>query len=383
MYRSLPPLLYGCAQCGRAGLLTGRRPATVTSSEPLVLMTLPSQFFDRRLTPYECDTHRVAISTLAGENPLANDDGRDVIAGLTATPQKSLPSRYFYDDRGSELFEQICQLPEYYLTRTETALLKDCTDEIARMTGACQLLELGSGSSTKTRLLLDAYERLGFPLQYAPIDVSAGMLIQSAHQLVADYPTLRVLGLVGTYEQALAQLPPCSLPARLLFFIGSSLGNFAPPQCDRFFGQVTTALEPGDYFLLGIDLQKDIPTMEAAYNDAQGVTAEFNYNLLDRLNRQFDGDFQRDCFEHWTFYNAEAGQIETYLRSRCAQTVRLEALDLTVELQAGEPIHTEISRKFDLAQMQSYLRERGLDPLHVWTDARQWYALILCQEIAA
>ncbi|MEO0947709.1 MAG: L-histidine N(alpha)-methyltransferase [Cyanobacteria bacterium J06641_5] len=350
-------------------------------------MTLSSLSFEHLLSSFshalDENARRIAIATFADETPQTKDDGRDVIAGLTAAGQKSLPSRYFYDDRGSEIFEQICELPEYYLTRTETALLQDCADEIARLTGACQLLELGSGSSTKTRLLLDAYARLGLPLQYAPIDVSAGMLIQSAHQLVADYPTLGVLGLVGTYEQALAQLPPCELPARLLFFIGSSLGNFAPQQCDRFFERVTTALEPGDYFLLGIDLQKDIPTMEAAYNDAQGVTAEFNYNLLDRLNRQFNGNFQRDRFEHWTFYNAEAGQIETYLRSRCDQTVRLEALDLTVALQAGEPIHTEISRKFDLAQMQPYLRDRGLVSHHVWTDARQWYALVLCQMTAA
>lgn len=347
-------------------------------------MTLSPQSFDRLPNSFdnaasEDRASRIEIVTLAGENPLAADDGRDVVAGLTAAPQKYLPSRYFYDDRGSELFEQICALPEYYPTRTEAALLQDCADEISRMTGACQLIELGSGSSTKTRLLLDAYGQLGYPLQYAPIDVSAGMLIQSAQQLVVDYPQLQVLGLVGTYEQALAQLPACGLPARLLFFIGSSLGNFVPADCDRFFGQVTAALEPGDYFLLGIDLQKEIATMEAAYNDAQGITAEFNYNLLDRLNRQFSGDFQRDRFEHWTFYNAEAGQIETYLRSRVAQTVRLESLDLEVELQAGEPIHTEISRKFDLAQMQPYLAEKGLAPLQVWTDEKQWYALVLCQ----
>ncbi len=325
---------------------------------------------------------RIAILTLAGENPPVADDGRDVIAGLRAEPQKYLPSRYFYDDRGSELFEQICELPEYYLTRTETALLEQYAGEIACMTGACQLLELGSGSSTKTRLLIDAYGRLGYPLQYAPIDVSAGMLAQSAQQLVADYPTLQVLGLVGTYERALAQLPTCELPARLLFFIGSSLGNFAPEPCDRFFAQVARALDPGDYFLLGIDLQKDVAIMEAAYNDARGITAEFNFNLLDRLNRQFDGDFDRTCFEHWTFYNPEAGQIETYLRSRREQTVCLQALGLSVDLRAGETIHTEISRKFDLTQMKPYLQQRGLETLRVWTDERQWYALLLCQMAA-
>lgn len=327
-------------------------------------------------------TQRVTILPLSGENPLTADDGRDVVAGLTAAPQKFLPSRYFYDDRGSELFEQICALPEYYLTRIETALLRTYADDIARTTGACQLLELGSGSSTKTRLLVDAYGRLGYPLQYVPIDVSAGMLARSAERLVADYPTLQIRGLVGTYEQALEQLPACELPARLLFFIGSSLGNFAPEPCDRFFARVTQALEPGDYFLLGIDLQKEVSVMEAAYNDAQGVTAEFNFNLLDRLNRQFDGNFDRHCFEHWTFYNAAAGQIETYLRSRADQTLRLDALDLTVELRAGEAIHTEISRKFDLTQMRPYLQKRGLETLGAWTDEKQWYALLLCQMAA-
>lgn len=322
---------------------------------------------------------RFAIAHLDQANsPRTPDEGRDLIQGLTQ-PQKSLPCRYLYDDRGSQIFERICTLPEYYLTRTETEILQQYADEIAQTTGTCELVELGSGSSTKTRLLLDAYARLG-PLRYIPIDVSAGILKASAEQLLADYPTLEVLGVVGTYQQGLQQLPPSPLPARLIFFLGSTLGNFSPEECNKIFTQVTSALAPGDYFLLGIDLaDKPKEILEAAYNDSQGVTAEFNYNLLDHLNRRFGGNFDRALFEHWTFYNPELAQIETYLRVKKAHTVRLEALDLKVELASGEAIRTEISRKFYLQQMHSALQVHGLQTCQLWTDAKQWFALLLCQ----
>ncbi len=324
-------------------------------------------------------SQRLKIDDLSDPTVTASaNDGSDLIAGLTQA-QKTIPCHYLYDDRGSELFEQICELPEYYPTRTEAQILRDNGSAIAQTTGNCELIELGSGSSTKTRLLFDAYEALGDRLHYIPIDVSAGMLEASAKQLLSDYPSLQIHGLIGTYQQALQHLPHSPLSKRMVFFLGSSLGNFAPEQCREIFQDVKKALNPGDYFLLGIDLQKSKAILEPAYDDSQGVTAEFNYNLLDHLNRRFQGNFNRDHFRHWTFYNSELGQIETYLRSTQQQTVHLKALDLTVEFREGETIHTEISRKFNLQDMEQELATVGLNGLKTWMDAKEWFALVLCQ----
>lgn len=306
------------------------------------------------------------------------DDGQDVVKGLQQQP-KSLPPRYFYDDRGSELFEQICAQPEYYPTRTEDQILASIAPDIARLTGPCELVELGSGSSTKTRQLLNAYQALGHPLRYVPVDVSDGILKASAQQLLQDYPTLQVQGLVGTYDQALGHLDPTPSPSRLLFFLGSSLGNFGPEACDRFLTQVRHALQPGEYFLLGIDLQKPKAVLEAAYNDRQGVTAAFNLNVLHHLNWRYQGNLQPQNFEHWAFYNESAHQIEMHLRCLHGHQATLSGLGLTVDFAAGETLHTEISRKFDREQMQGYLADRGLQPLQAWTDDRGWFGLILCQ----
>lgn len=325
--------------------------------------------------------NRLQIQHLLNPKAMKQDrqiDGGDVVKGLSQTP-KSLPPRYFYDDRGSDLFEQICELPEYYLTRTETAILQGCAGEIARLTGACEVVELGSGSSTKTRILLDAYNELEYPLCYVPIDVSAGILESSARELLADYPSLAVRALVSTYELALKGLAPSRLPARMICFLGSTLGNLDRQECDRFFWQITDALNLGEYFLLGIDLQKSPYLLEAAYNDRQGVTAAFNLNMLDHLNWRFDGDFDTTQFEHWAFYNKSQCQIEMHLRSMRSQTVQLRALDLTVEFEENETIMTEISRKFDLNLMQQELRTHGLVPLQVWTDPNQWFGVLLCQ----
>ncbi|MEB3355227.1 MAG: L-histidine N(alpha)-methyltransferase [Synechococcales bacterium] len=306
------------------------------------------------------------------------DADADVIHGLSQSP-KSLPPRYFYDDHGSQLFEQICTLPEYYLTRTETAILQAHAGAIAQLTGPCELVELGSGSATKTRLLLDAYQAQSLPLLYRPIDVSAGILESSAQQLLVDYPDLTVHGLVSTYQLALQRLPETALPSRMIAFIGSTLGNLNPAACDIFFQQVTAALQPGEFFLLGIDLQKPTPILEAAYNDSQGVTAAFNLNMLRHLNRKFDGDFDLSRFEHWAFYNEGLHQIELHLRSLASQTIHLRALDLTIELQAGETILSEISRKFDLDEMGRSLQKYGLQPVQTWTDPQRWFGVMLTQ----
>lgn len=305
-------------------------------------------------------------------------EGTDVVQGLSQFP-KTIPPWYFYDDHGSELFEQICTLPEYYPTRTETAILQTYAPAIAQTTGPCELIELGSGSSTKTRLLLDAYQSLGRPLQYLPIDVSGGMLKNSALSLLKTYPTLQIHGLVGTYEVALKRLPLLALPTRMIAFLGSTLGNLAPQACDQFLDQITAALQPGEYFLLGVDLQKDKAQLEAAYNDSQGITAAFNRNILRHLNRRFQGNFQPDRFQHWAFYNQTQDQVEMHLRSRSAQRVCLQDLDLEVEFAAGETLQTEISRKFDLHQLQANLRAKGLEPIRTWTDLNCWFGLILSQ----
>lgn len=307
-----------------------------------------------------------------------SDNGIDVIKGLTQQP-KSLPPHYFYDAQGSLLFEKICELDEYYPTRTEAEILRKYGLEIAQQTGACELIELGSGSSSKTRLLLDTYQSLGHSLCYVPIDISATILEDSAKQLLYDYPSLQIQGLVGTYEVALQYLDSSRFPSRMILFLGSTLGNFSQAECDRFFAQITKALQPGDYFLLGIDLQKPRGILEAAYNDRQGITAAFNLNMLNHLNRRFKGDFELNSFKHWAVYNTEQHQIEMHLICQESHTVELAVLDLTVDFQAGETIQTEISRKFNLSQMRQYLEAQGLKTIQSWTDAQEWFALLLCQ----
>lgn len=325
--------------------------------------------------------NRLQIQHLLVENPSLlepKQDGADAILGLSQTP-KTLPPRYFYDDRGSQLFEQICELPEYYVTRTETAILHQSASEIAEITGPCEIVELGSGSSTKTRILLNAYQDLYSRLSYVPIDVSGGMLEATAHKLLAEYPQLKISGLVATYEMALAQLPVSDFPTRMIAFIGSTLGNLTPSECEIFFHHVTRALNPGEYFLLGVDLQKPVEILHAAYNDQQGVTAAFNLNMLTHLNRRYQGNFNLSKFEHWAFYNESENQIEMHLRSLCDQQVHLKDLDLTVQLAEGETIWTEISRKFHLEQLKTDLAKQGLNPVQVWTDAQGWFGLILCR----
>lgn len=321
---------------------------------------------------------RLVIDSIVTSERAQDSAREDARSGLSATP-KFLPPYFFYDDRGSQLFEQICQLPEYYPTRTEAAILNEYAAEIVEITGACELVELGSGSSIKTRLLLNAYEAAGHPLRYLPIDVSAGILEHSANELLQDYPALRIHALASTYDRGLASLPVSELPHRAISFIGSSLGNLPPDSCQSFLASIAAALQPGDFFLLGIDLHKDRALLEAAYDDSQGVTAAFNLNMLRHLNRRFDGNFDLARFRHHSFYNESDRQIEIYLKSLADQTVTLKGLDLTVQFRAGELMLTEISRKFDLSQMQQQLSALGLNPVRAWTDPNNYFALVLAQ----
>ena len=307
-------------------------------------------------------------------------DGKDVIKGFTEKP-KSLPPKYFYDDPGSQLFEKICELPEYYPTRTEAWILQEYADEIAAITNCCELIELGSGSSTKTQALLTAYQKIANSCRYLPIDVSGGILKTSVLQLQEKYPDIAIHGLLGTYEQALVHLESNYLQSRMLFFLGSSLGNFNQEECDIFLNQVSRTLQPGDYFLLGIDLQKPLDILEAAYNDSQEVTAAFNLNMLSHLNWRFQGNFDISLFKHQAVYNQVDHQIEMYLHCQKSHWVSLDILDLKVNFEAGESILTEISRKFNLATMEKNLSDKGLKTVKTWTDEKEWFGLILCQVV--
>lgn len=329
----------------------------------------PVLFRDRLIIEYRTPATRL----------MNGESGHDVISGLTQQP-KSLPPKYFYDDRGSQLFEAITHLPEYYLTRTERQILAKSAAAIMTRVGACDLVELGSGSSSKTRILLDAYQQGKCALRYVPVDVSGGMLEESARTLLKDYPTLTIHGLVSTYEMALADLPETTFPRRLLAFIGSTLGNLSPQECQHFFAQMSQALQTGDYFLLGVDLQKDKNILEAAYNDQQGITAEFNLNMLNHLNWRFQGDFDVIQFRHVAVYRDRDHQIEMYIESLCDQTVTLGALGLQLSFTAGEKLLSEISRKFKVSQLAQELIEYGLHITETFTDNNHWFALLLCQK---
>ncbi|MDX1976914.1 MAG: L-histidine N(alpha)-methyltransferase [Pseudanabaenaceae cyanobacterium bins.68] len=319
-------------------------------------------------------------SNLEQAKPQTSDLGLDVLTGLSASP-KTLPARYFYDQRGSQLFEQICTLPEYYPTRTEAEILRSCAREIAEITQATELVELGSGSSVKTRILLDALSDRPQPFYYLPSDISGTILAESALALVQDYPNLKLDGWVGSYEQVLAQLGRTLSDRRLICFLGSTLGNFADHELDLFLTQVAGALHPGEFFLIGIDLQKSAQMLEPAYNDAQGVTAAFNLNMLLHLNQRFAGDFQPDQFSHLAFYNLAAAQIEMHLRSLVDQTVtlKLNGQAYSFNFIEGETIQTEISRKFDLDHLGQLLAEKHLPIRQIWTDPHNWFAVVLTQ----
>lgn len=320
------------------------------------------------------DDERLTLTRLTTE--AGDEDGSDVVAGLSA-PQKTLPCKYFYDETGSELFERICATPEYYPTRTERAILSDCAAEIAEVTGPCELVELGSGSARKTRVLLEAYAEAADDVAFAPIDVSEEILLESSEALVDRFPGLSVHAYSGTYEDALANLHEPDAPQRMFIFLGSTIGNFNDEARSAFLARVRAAMAPGDFFLLGVDRQKDPAIIEAAYNDSEGLTARFNRNILAHLNARFDGDFDPDAFTHRAFYDRRLKRIEMHLVSDMAQDARLCDLDLDVDFAAGETIHTEISQKFDPASLGGELARIGLHATAMWSDSRDWFSLML------
>ncbi|HET8560241.1 MAG TPA: L-histidine N(alpha)-methyltransferase [Marmoricola sp.] len=309
-----------------------------------------------------------------GPGELAAGMAADVRAGLTATP-KSLPPKYFYDARGSALFEEITRLPEYYPTRTETAILQARRAEIAALTGAETLVELGSGTSEKTRLLLRALTAAGTLRRFVPLDVDPTVLGQAGEAIAADFPGLVVEPVVGDFERHLGELP--QHPRRLLVFLGSTIGNLEPAQRRRFLVAVRACLIEGDAFLLGVDLVKDERRLVAAYDDQQGVTAAFNKNMLAVLDRELGADLDPDAFDHRAVWDADREWIEMHLVARAAQTVHVADLDLTVSFDAGETLRTEISAKFHRSGIEKELIDAGLRPAHWWTDPADDFALSL------
>jgi L-histidine N-alpha-methyltransferase len=298
----------------------------------------------------------------------------DALAGLTATP-KTLPPRWFYDERGSELFDEITRLPEYYLTRAERSVLHAHAADIAAATGADVLVELGSGTSEKTRLLLTALRKAGTLRRFVPFDVDPSVLRSAAAALVREYPGLAVEAVVGDFTQHLDQLPRGG--RRLVAFLGSTIGNLAPAERAAFLHQLADTLTPADAFLLGTDLVKDPTRLVRAYDDAAGVTAAFNRNVLAVLNRELKADFDLDAFDHVALYVAAHEWIEMRLRSRTAQTVSVAALDLEVPFAAGEDLRTEISAKFRRAGVERELARAGLRMTHWWTDPASDFAVSL------
>lgn len=308
-----------------------------------------------------------------GERSLADD----VLDGLTR-PFKELPPKHFYDTRGAELFDRICELPEYYPTRVERAILDDFAGEIAALTDAAELVELGSGSAAKTRVLLDALHAAGCLRRYVPLDVTEAVVRDCAAELVSEYPGLRVHGVIGDFERHLDGVPaPVEHGPRLVAFLGGTIGNFPPGSRRRLLRQIAALLRPQDHLLMGADLVKSRQVLQAAYDDSEGVTAEFNRNVLHVLNRELNADFEPDAFEHVALFDTTHEWIEMRLRSQREQTVELRALPLCVHFAEGEEMRTEISAKFTRRRIEDDLAAAGLALTHWLTDPDDLFALTL------
>jgi len=299
----------------------------------------------------------------------------DVLDGLTR-PFKELPPKHFYDAVGADLFDRICEQPEYYPTRTERAILVARAAEIVAVTGASELVELGSGTAAKTRILLQAMADAGTLARYAPIDVTEGMVRDVAEQLVEEHSGLAVHGIVGDFERHLQHVPAADGP-RIVAFLGGTLGNFTPGSRRRFLRQLAKLLRPQDFLLLGTDLVKDPAIIEAAYDDAAGVTAAFNRNVLNVVNAELDADFDAEAFEHVAFYDHEREWLEMRLRASRKMSVHIGALGLDIDFAPREELRTEISAKFTPERLRGDLASAGLELAELLTDPDEMFALSL------
>lgn len=325
---------------------------------------------------------RVVIEVhLRAQDPA--EERAEIRRGLLREPREISP-KYFYDDRGSKLYEAICELPEYYQARTEHALLKRIALEIVETARAQEIVELGSGAATKTRLLLDAMARAGRLRLYVPFDFSESTVRRVGLELASEYPGLRVHGVVGDFTRHLEQLPAredASTGGRLLIFLGGTIGNFRPEEAVRFLSRLAECMHRGDFFLLGAQMVTDATRLEAAYDDAAGVTAEFDRNALRVLNRLLDGDFDPEAFRHRALFDRERRWIEMRLVSTRDQTVHLPGLDLVLELRQGEEILTEISAKYDRGDVVRLLERSGFRIQEWYTDAEDLFALALARRV--
>jgi L-histidine Nalpha-methyltransferase len=317
--------------------------------------------------------------TLTLSNHLAADSAfealcRDVRDGLQSAP-KSLPPKWFYDSVGSDLFDQITRLPEYYPTRAEAEILRSRAAEIASVTGADTLVELGSGTSEKTRVLLDALRNGGALRRFVPFDVDASMLSAAGSAIQREYPGVEIAAVCGDFEEHLVKIPGGG--RRLFAFLGSTIGNLAPDPRAEFLAALAAVLQPGDSLLLGTDLVKDANRLVQAYDDAAGVTAQFNRNVLAVINRELNADFDVDAFRHVATWNPVEERMEMWLRAERAQRVRIAALNLTVDFDAGEQVLTEVSCKFRADAVAEELAQAGLRLTRWWTDAAGDFGLSL------
>ena len=290
---------------------------------------------------------------------------------------KFISSKFFYDKKGSELFEKICSLPEYYPTRTEISILKKIRNELpSYIDNDFRLVELGSGASVKTRLILDIFAKLQEEPEYFPIDISE-ILTESSEQLLQSYGGLHITGIIDTYEGGLEFLKTYGDKKNLIIFLGSSFGNFSPNDGFDFLKKINNTMKPGDLFLIGLDLVKDRQILEPAYDDAQGVTAEFNLNVLSRINDELDADFNLKNFEHHAIYNEKDQRIEMYLKSLVNQSIVISKSNLLVNLKKDELIHTEHSHKYKLSQIGDLLVRSGFEIKHTWLDDSNYFSLTL------
>ena len=319
-----------------------------------------------------------ALEVHLDADDLARTLRADVIAGLTAD-RKWLPPKWFYDARGSELFEQITELDEYYPTRSERQILAEHATEIATHTRARSLLELGAGYSTKTRLLLDALTTRGTLETFVPMDVSPTALSEAAVRITADYPGLRVHNIVGDFARHLKHLPGGG--DRLVAFLGGTIGNLVPAERAQFLADVRSVLEPGEHLLLGTDLVKSPRVVVPAYDDAAGVTAEFNRNVLRVINSSLGADFDLDGFAHVALWDAEREWIEMRLRARWPMRVTIPGVDLVVDFAAGEEVRTEVSAKFRRDGVDRELDDAGFSLDHWWTDRDGLFAVSLARAV--
>jgi L-histidine Nalpha-methyltransferase len=316
----------------------------------------------------------IRVDVLMGPTDLEDALRADVRRGLTSNP-KELPPKWFYDDRGCELFDAITRLPEYYPTERERSILRAEADAIAGASGADTLVELGSGTSDKTRVLLDALAATGQLRRFVPFEISESTLRTAAAAIGVEYPGVEVHAVVGDFEQHLSELP--RVGRRLIAFLGGTIGNLAPAERKQFLADLADNMAPGDRFLLGTDLVKDVDRLVAAYDDSQGVTAEFNLNVLEVVNRELGADFDRSRFAHVARFDRDEEWIEMRLRSLDDQTVHVDGLHLTVDFAEGEEMRTEISAKFRRAGLEAELAAAGLRLERWMTDPDGDFALSL------